>query len=426
MSKLICFLGIGKYKAVTYQLDNRNAKPTKFIQAALFELLTPDKIVMLVTKEAKAEHGEALKSELHGLGIGETNIVWRDIPVATSDEGLWQLLGKISDALDEGEDVIFDITHSFRSQPFLIMLAAVYLRTAKRVHINGIYYGAFEAKEPPSKSDDTKPEDIAPIFNLTPFVQLLDLTTATAQFLNTGSSSVLSKMLTSLNPQSMLSENVSQISESLELLRPNELMTSAHCLAENINKEKDTILKQLPPVSALLNQIELEYGVFAMTEAEIQNHPEVFLKRQYEMILWYRQKHQFVHCVATAKEWITTFLCVRYGANPLDYWTGRKPIDSLPTSGRYRNQKGVEQESAFVENWNNDPLKKQINTLLTGSTPKKKGNLELNLSELRNDLMHVGFSRGAIAVNVVEMRVDAILAEIQDIARKGGVLEAGV
>lgn len=422
MSTLVCFLGLSDYKSVVYQHLDQLANSTPYVQVALVELLHPDNVTVLVTPQAEQKHGEKLRNALKDVGLDESKQHYPQIPVANSAPDLWKLLELLSDSLADNEEVIFDITHSFRSQPLLIMLAAVYLRVVKKITIKGIYYGAFEAKNPPSKLDETKPTDVAPIFDLTPFVQLLDLTSATAQFLDTGSSTQLSNMLKSLSPEKALADDIKQISQSFELLRPQELMTSADRLAASIAKEKEAILKELPPVAPLLNQIEVEYGKFSMNESDIKNSPEAFLRKQYDMIRWYREKNQLVHCVATAKEWVTTLLCVRYGADATDFEKGRKPIDALPSGGTYKTKTGETLTSEFLEKWNADALRPQINTLLTGMQSIKLGGETLNLNQLRNDLMHVGFSKNSITVADTEKRVDAILKEIDLLAKAEGII----
>src|SRR5579875_3871356 len=57
-----------------------------------------------------------------------------------SAENMWEVFGLLADNLDENDDVVFDITHSFRTFPYLTLLAASFLRVARHVNVRHIYY----------------------------------------------------------------------------------------------------------------------------------------------------------------------------------------------------------------------------------------------------------------------------------------------
>jgi len=58
---------------------------------------------------------------------------------------LWKIFDGINSVIDEGDDIIFDVTHSFRSLPVLTLIALNYVKFLKNVNINKIDYGAMEA-----------------------------------------------------------------------------------------------------------------------------------------------------------------------------------------------------------------------------------------------------------------------------------------
>ncbi|WP_425505358.1 CRISPR-associated DxTHG motif protein [Thermosulfurimonas marina] len=69
-----------------------------------------------------------------------------------SEEEIRDNFRKVIENLSEGEEVFFDITHSFRSLPMLNLVALSYARVLKGIRIRGIYYGAFEVLGSPKKS----------------------------------------------------------------------------------------------------------------------------------------------------------------------------------------------------------------------------------------------------------------------------------
>lgn len=60
-------------------------------------------------------------------------------------ENLQIILG-IQKYLNPGDEVIVDVTHSFRSLPIYIMQLLIFLKNVKNVNISKIYYGMFEMK----------------------------------------------------------------------------------------------------------------------------------------------------------------------------------------------------------------------------------------------------------------------------------------
>lgn len=84
----------------------------------------------------------------------------QNIPERNSPEDIWTIFNRVNECLEEKDRVIFDITHSFRSVPIVALLAVSYIRVVRDIEIEGLFYGAFEAKE----------NGITPTFYLLPVV----------------------------------------------------------------------------------------------------------------------------------------------------------------------------------------------------------------------------------------------------------------
>jgi CRISPR-associated DxTHG motif protein len=134
--KAITFLGTGNYKKTIYTFKDEEAQPTELFPKALCELFELEELLVVVTKCAKKEWFAKLEEQLKESGIKITEV---PIPDGHSEEDLWTIFDEITKFLDEGDELIFDITHSFRTVPLLSFLAANYLQTAKNVKIKGIY-----------------------------------------------------------------------------------------------------------------------------------------------------------------------------------------------------------------------------------------------------------------------------------------------
>ena len=89
---------------------------------------------------------------------------------------MWDTFNKILDEINDDDQIIFDITHGFRSTPMQILVVLNYAKVIKKnVKIKGIYYGAFENRD--------NVTNIAPIFDLSNYDEILDWTAAADSFI---------------------------------------------------------------------------------------------------------------------------------------------------------------------------------------------------------------------------------------------------
>ncbi|MGL6280927.1 MAG: TIGR02221 family CRISPR-associated protein, partial [Microcoleaceae cyanobacterium] len=184
--KIISFLGLGNYRETTYvSIDGSQTCQTRFFQEALVKFYSPEILYVMLTNKAENEipngqsetNWSALERILKESKFKGKLEPIRNIPEKNSPDDIWQIFKSVTELLEPGDEVIFDITHSFRSIPIVALISVSYLRIVKEVKIAGLLYGAFDAKNEKGE---------APIFDLLPIVSLLDWTTATDQFIKTG------------------------------------------------------------------------------------------------------------------------------------------------------------------------------------------------------------------------------------------------
>lgn len=213
----------GEYRQATYFLPDRPEETfrTPFVAEAIVRLTEKDfdRVHILGTSDAMwsvlLEHfGEALDEEMiqylfsmseerpegmplplrsrigevveDGLGVPvEPHL----IPVGTSTDEYWQLLGRLTRlSMDEGR-VSIDITHSLRSHSVFLFLALVYLRSVHAdLSLGSVYYGAnVLARE--------HFDGRSPVFDLRPMAELLDWIDAARAFDRYGDSAPLARLL---------------------------------------------------------------------------------------------------------------------------------------------------------------------------------------------------------------------------------------
>ena len=148
--KFISFLGTGNYQPCKYRLNDALSSEVTFIQEALADKLcrdysAEDSICIFVTKEAKKKYWQALYNQLSGLNLS-CKIIPTDIADSKTQADIWNLFQTLYDAIDEGDSIIFDLTHSFRYLPMLFFSILNYAQYLKHISVEGIYYGAYEAR----------------------------------------------------------------------------------------------------------------------------------------------------------------------------------------------------------------------------------------------------------------------------------------
>jgi CRISPR-associated Csx2 family protein len=212
----LSFLGTNDYVECFYSRDSFEMKyPVRFVQeATIFENCrdwgSEDRIVIFTTKDAHEKNWcddghidpktqarlqrKGLHSRLADLGLA-VPFSREPIPDGHREEEIWDIFDKISGCLDDGDEVVFDITHAFRSIPLLAIVVLNYVKVLKRVKLRGIYYGAFEALGPiPVVKTMPVEERRVRILDLTSLDRLMDWTAATDRFLASGDASLAGEL----------------------------------------------------------------------------------------------------------------------------------------------------------------------------------------------------------------------------------------
>ena len=204
----ISFLGTNDYLDCRYSLNTQPGRVVKYFQEDLVERFCrewgPDDEIRIFTtadalkknwqdnghhdwKTEKRLTNPGLDSRLGSLAL--TAVVKQyHIPDGKDEAEIWQIFQSVFDTLKEEDEIIFDITHGFRSIPMLFMALIGYARLLKNIMVSGIYYGAFESlglKHEVEKIAQDK--RMAPIFDLTSFEQLIQWTEAIQNFVMNGS-----------------------------------------------------------------------------------------------------------------------------------------------------------------------------------------------------------------------------------------------
>jgi len=385
--KLLTFLGTTSYLTTTYcWTEKEKQKTTHLFPVALNEWLQPDQVLVFLTEEAEKNiNWRVLSDSIEATPIRIAN--------GASEEELWSIFNSIVEQVQEGDQLTIDITHGFRSLPLLGLLVSAYLKSTKKANVQHLLYGAFEARN--------KVKEETPVFELTPFLSLFDWMIASDQFLQTGDGSPLCKLLVGDGPIGNLRNKVQELSEGLQLLRPNMVAQSASELHDCIQAAAKEIVASVPPATEMLDHISSSYGRFVPTD----DTPKQLLDAQLQMISWYVDRGQWVQALSLAREWLPSLLCVHFGEDVMDK-AAREDMELLLNGGKVKSKdKGKTlKESPLLPQWQSLNTKKRLSNLWGGT---------LNLANLRNDVLHAGFRKNPKTPTDIQNSINEIVSELK-------------
>ncbi|MDI3269912.1 MAG: CRISPR-associated protein Csx20 [Bacillota bacterium] len=267
--KLISFLGTQPYKEAVYTWGEEVLPPTRFVQEALFRLLSrdwggEDQVVILLTEEARERNFPALKEAL-GAAFRERGLpaYIKDLSISgdESEKSLWELYRRLLEILEPQDTLFFDVTHGFRFFSLFAYGVVEYGRVLKGVEVGGLYYGMYR-----------QGQAVHPIMDLTPLVQLLDWTHGTRTYLQTGDARALQEVAQSvakavfggkkrgdhsaLVAQKNLVRSLEDFHENIATCRTLRLPGNVAAIQERLEKSKAVSFDVFPLLDPLLEKIE--------------------------------------------------------------------------------------------------------------------------------------------------------------------------
>lgn len=392
--KVITFLGVDPYDKVTYDWDN-HTHTTDLFPEALGIWLQQDmsEMLVLLTKEAKnSRNWERLQARLNG----KVMLNPQDIPSGKNQEELWAIFNKLTTSLSFGDEIVFDITHAFRSIPFLALLAVAFLRTTQSVHMQHLLYGAYDARDKKTKR--------VPVFDLKPFLVSLEWITAADQFVHTGNGQRLAELVPdSLQPLRDLRDNIKDIADGLHLLRPMQVMHEAAQLSQRTAAAAPIIEQTVPSFATLLGRVQDAYSRFGLMDPTDHHNAKLSLRQQLSMVEWYTEHGQIVQALSLAREWLPSLLCYHFGLDPME-GKNRADMELLLGGGKDSRSGNI---SPRLSEWPD---------VRTGERLRKLWGGGLNLANLRNDVLHAGFRKKPRDTSTVVEETEKVLCELRAIA----------
>jgi CRISPR-associated Csx2 family protein len=397
--KLITVLGTGNYSETEYQLDHREPVKTCFFPVAVAKWFEPNEIYVLLTEQARNhKNWRGCKEELAQF-MSEENIHEVSIPEGKSEAELWQIFDAITKVVQEGDAIVLDITHGFRSLPLLAVLSVAYLRQVCGVSQVRILYGAFEARNPQDNS--------TPVFDLTPFVSLLDWLTAAKMFMETGDGRELARLIRTIpdlpQQQDDISTHLENLYTYLMLNRAQSIPDSLRQFTQSVEAISSTNLSgQAKPLAAILQHIIDTYKDI--------NNPDKS-ESEIQLILWYYERKHMLQAATLAAEFLINLVIRATKEDRLCREHARTEVSR--NIERFLDKKKSPSE--------NDKDLKEVRDFLerfAGAHPdvyEKYRSAWKEVREVRNDLSHCGYRERFADPDEVIEKLNTHFANLREI-----------
>lgn len=372
----ISVLGTGFYEPCKYVKGSFHSTETRFVQQATLEYLkvnnnwttqnnageVVDRIMILLTEGAKEvnwdknivtrfnrktekeEPYEGLELLLDNMCL-PCSVETLSIPDGKSEEEMWTIFNTVYDALKPNDELYFDLTHSYRYLPMLVLVLSNYAKFLKGVKVKHISYGNYEARDTASNE--------APLMNILPLTMLQDWTFAAADLIQNGNIKKLQELKedNALVPllrergkknidrrmaEGYLDAYIDSLNNFLNDMKlcqgPNilkgETINNINSCHEQVVDVFENVIAPIPPI---VNKIQDSLRGFEQTDSLNSES----LINGYMSAKWCYDHQLFQQAITILDENLTTHFCKYLGTNEFNY-DQRNSSNAFLRNGGYR------------------------------------------------------------------------------------------
>lgn len=405
----ISFLGTNDYKRCTYWSDGREpVRNVRFVQeATLFfncrEWTETDRICIFLTEDARSRNWvddgqndwktktpkkcRGLKNCIRDLNL-KAAVQEIDIPDAKNEADLWNIFQTMYEVLNPGDQVIFDITHAFRSIPMLALVVINYAKVLKEITLNGIYYGAFEALGSLQDVDNMPLEKrLVQVIDLTPMNMLLEWSSAIDGYFKSGNAAMLKSLVhQSLSPimrdhadlrdtgnaLRRMVNNLTAMGEAFSTCRGPKIPETTTALRQNFEQcQQDDLIPAFQPL-------------FEHLRPQVEQFAGDMVADGIQAARWCLKHNLIQQGFTILQETLITHICIKVEVDPM-----QEKMRNIVTSAAT-----IIRKQYPPSKWKGDAGKNPEIAQKMIQTLKEDGlaNLMVNITDERNDLNHAGYN----------------------------------
>lgn len=336
----ISFLGTTNYVDFVYKIDGVECPSTRFIQEAIAyhdcqQWTVDDAIFVFATDGDEGAYKKNWQD--NGLPGGsndplcnkglETCLKDKDrlnlsckiegikIPEMDNDKDIWKLFEIVNDKIKDYDEIYFDITYAYRFVPMFAMSLFHYSTFVNGTKVKKVRYAMLEDIE--DMEEKRGKNHVVNVLDLTPLIDLQDLTYATATYLENGNANPLIKLATERR-QSDFAKFLKNVILDFQTCRSIPIVKGEHF------KELKTELRGLKeqgekPFKDLVGKIEGEINSFD----ENKN-----VENGYKAAIWCFNNQLYQQAITILRENIVTDSMINGVISDNKWMNGYNPSDS--------------------------------------------------------------------------------------------------
>lgn len=406
MTILLSFIGTGRLYDTVYLLGGQEFH-TPIIQEALCRYYKPEKVILFVTKGARSANLPKIRSVLSSFVVSEV-----DIPDGKCEEEIWEIFSIVTKSVSEKDTILFDITHGFRSLPFISLLSIAYLKEIRSISLSGVVYGAFEAGER-IKTDSGVEISRAPVFDLTGFVSIFDWMAGVRSFLHHADAGLLNEQVKRISDEEFCKTQnrsgtkpllnllgpLSTYAEAVRLSRPVEAVSVASLIYDRFPQATEAIESYTPVLNPLLSKIS-DIGNFAVSESDVLTSE--LIQKQRNLIQVQLDMGLYQQAVTLGREWMVTVLLHAAGSGREWLLKNTRFAAENALTGAEKllsRQNNKEQSDNFHQN------SRFLEWFCACDSWKEMVGIWSRTSQLRNELAHCGMNSDSQKVQTLLKQV---------------------
>lgn len=409
----LSFLGTNNYLPCNYICTAREpVKNVRFVQEATVswqcrEWKQDDKILIFNTEEAhkknwldnghKDREGNAIQTQGLASRLNLLNIAAEIeeifIPTGKNEQEIWKIFSTVVNKLEEKNELYLDITHAFRSLPLLSTVIINYAKSVKNITVKAISYGAMEAigNRWEVEQLDIEKRNV-PVFDLLPFDQLLDWSTAIDRFIGSGDATRINELTTEkvisrkkevkgpddeADNLKNMAVALDAFSKTMTTCRGKNISCDAEKLKHSISRAKEQQL--IKPLTPLLEKLEKTVADFSFKD-EVQDGLAA--------AQWCLKHNLIQQGFTLLQETICTFILKRSTDEDTSEKNKRNLV-GMAVKIEWKNIPFNEWDEPAQKPRNREIIDKIRNWLRNHQSLLKHMN---NISHIRNDLNHAGIN----------------------------------
>jgi len=377
---------------------------TDLVQEAIWNFWHPDEMILCIRDPRSAQIAAACESR--GMVVRK---LW--LPEGTNEDELWETFTHLVSVAEEGEEVLFDVTDGHRSLPFIISLAATWMKEVRRVKVIGVVYA-------------TQPDEhgFRHIVNLEPILQVIDWISGVRALMSHTDAVQIGSLFTGLQgrihkaglepePPTHLtgwSHLLGTFTRAVRLSRPVDAMYAAWGISHDLPVIRDEIARFAPALLPVLEELEETGEMAALPSPEELSREYLFL--QHRLIRYQIDQGLEMQAVSLSREWLISVTMLVLGVD--ESW--------------------LDADSRHTVSWTLTGLALTLQEIPAETTPythllldvpswKEMVRIWERVSDLRNDLAHCGMNRRNESLRSLLQRTGSIPDELMAFAEYAGI-----